>query len=501
MAAKTLEYDIVIIGSGAGGGTVAKELAPLCRSGCRIALLEWGGRFEAKDNTRQELPMAERYYFDAGGFQTRSQDMTLAFAKAVGGSTTVYTGTSLKAPPDVFEAWAVPGINALDLAPRYEKYIVENNVHLLEAAEINENNRLFLDGCRHLGWRVEQFPVNVKGCLGLGTCNLGCAVLAKQGTGVVQIPAAESQGVEVIPFCRVHKLLDHEILAEVVPPEHGLAASPLQPGFYSIKSKCIVVSAGAVNSPALLLRSFGDRLSPALGRYFTCHPAMILAGEHPQPIENTFGHPKSYYCDEFRKTQGFLLETCIYFPFILAKSLTGFGPEPDEFLSHFDRLQMILVLALDNAEPANRVTIDAKGNPVVQYHFSQQLILSMTNAIRASMKIFFAAGAAQAHAPASPHFFIRREEQDRIDELVRPERFKPGQVSISAAHLMGGCRMGVDPQSSVTDPWGRVHGKKDLYVADASLFPNSVEINPYLTIMALADRVAEGIRRDLGVTS
>lgn len=501
MTANTLDYDIVIIGSGAGGGTVAKELAPMCRSGCRIALLEWGGRFQAKDNTRQELPMAERYYFDAGGFQTRSQDMTLAFARAVGGSTTVYTGTSLKAPPDVFETWAVPGINAVDLAPRYEKYIAENNVHLLDAAEINENNRLFLDACRRLGWRAEQFPVNVKGCLGLGTCNLGCAVLAKQGTSVVQIPAAESQGVEVIPFCRVHKLMDHEILAEVVPPEHGLEASRLQPGFYSIRSKCIVVSAGAVNSPALLLRSFGDRLSPALGRYFTCHPAMILAGEHPQPIENTFGHPKSYYCDEFRKSQGFLLETCIYFPFILAKSLTGFGPEPDEFLSHFDRLQMILVLALDNAEPGNRVSIDSRGNPVVHYHFSQELILSLTNAIRASMKIFFAAGAARAHAPASLRFFIRREEKDRIDELVRPEHFKPGQVTISAAHLMGGCRMGVDPQTSVTDPWGRVHGKKDLYVADASLFPNSVEINPYLTIMALADRVAEGIRRDLGVTT
>ena len=498
MTEQTLEYDIVIIGSGAGGGTVAKELAPLCKSGCRIALLEWGGRFQAKDNTRQELPMAERYYFDAGGFQTRSQDMTLAFARAVGGSTTVYTGTSLKAPSDVFEAWAVPGINALDLAPRYEKYIAENNVHLLGDTEINENNRLFVGACRTLGWRAEQFPVNVKGCQGLGTCNLGCAVLAKQGTAVVQIPAAERQGVEVIPWCRVHRLLDHEILAEVIPPQYGLEPSPLRPGYYRIRSPRIVVSAGAVNSPALLLRSFGDGQSPALGRYFTCHPALILAAEHPKPIENTFGHPKSYYCDEFRKTQRFLLETCIYFPFTLAKSLTGFGPEPDDFLSHFDRLQMILVLALDSAVPENRVSIDGNGNPVVRYRFSKELILSLTHAIRASMKIFFAAGAARAHAPAAPDFFLHQADRDRIDELVRPERFKPGQVSISAAHLMGGCRMGVDPRTSVTDSWGRVHGKKGLYVADASLFPDSVEINPYLTIMAIADRVAEGIRSELG---
>jgi choline dehydrogenase-like flavoprotein len=162
---------------------------------------------------------------------------------------------------------------------------------------------------------------------------------------------------------------------------------------------------------------------------------------------------------------------------------------------------MILVLALDRAAPDNRVTIDQKGNPVVHYRFSPELIHSFTEAIRASMKIFFAAGARRAHAPASPRFFIQWEEQDRVEELVQPHRFKPGQVSISAAHLMGGCRMGENPRTSVTDSWGRVHGRKDLYVADASLFPDSVEINPYLTIMAVADRVAEGIRRELGATS
>jgi choline dehydrogenase-like flavoprotein len=114
------------------------------------------------------------------------------------------------------------------------------------------------------------------------------------------------------------------------------------------------------------------------------------------------------------------------------------------------------------------------------------------------MKIFFAAGAVRAHAPASRSFFLYHNDRDRVDELVRPEWFKLGQVSISAAHLMGGCRMGIDPGSSVTDPWGRVHGKRGLYVADASLFPDSVEINPYLTIMALADRVAEAVRKDTG---
>lgn len=497
MSERVLEYDIVIIGSGAGGGTVAKELAPLCSQGLKIALLEWGGHFQKQDNTRREIEMAQKYYFEAGGFQTNSQDMTLAFCKALGGSTTVYTGTSITPARKVFDRWNVPGINLDDLMPRYQKYIKENNVHLYPPEEINDNNRLFVTGCKALGWHYEQFPVNTRGCLGLGTCNLGCAVHAKQGTAIVQIPRAVAQGVEVIPFCRAHRIEGHDVIAEVIPAEHGLKACPLETGLYRFRAQKIVVSAGAINSPALLLRSFGAKLSPALGRYFTCHPALILAAEHPHPIMNTMGHPKSFFCDEFLESQHFLLETCIYFPFTLAKSLAGYGKEVDDFLAHFDRLQMILVLAIDEAEPKNRVTIDRQGKPRVDYRFSGQTLQAFTDASRASSRLFFAAGAKRTHNPALKRFFITADESNQIDSLVRPEHFKLGKASLSAAHLMGGCRMGTDPKNSVTDPWGKVHGKKDLYVADASLFPMASEVNPYLTIMALADRVAEGIRRDM----
>lgn len=496
---KSLDYDILIIGSGAGGGTVAKELAPLCRQGCRIALLEWGGNFETHDNLREELTMAERYYFDHCGFLTDSQDMTLAFAKAVGGSTTVYTGTSLKMPDSVITKWAIPSITPEDLLPRYEKYQKENSIHLVPPGEINENNQLFVEGCRALGWRVEQFPVNTNGCVGLGTCNLGCRAGAKQGTHRVQIPKAVQQGVEVFPFCRVDSLARGAVWVEVLSPQYGLAASPLPSGRHQFKARKIVLAAGAVHSPALLLRSFGKRRWPALGGYFTCHPALILAAEHARPIENIAGHPKSFFCDEFAAKDRFLLETCIYYPFTLSKSIAAFGVELDSFLSRMDRLQMILTLAIDDPIASNRVHLDRKGNPRVTYRFTRKVIESLTASIRASQKIFFASGAIRATAPASGQFFMSHKERADIDTKIRADRFKLGQVSISAAHLMGGCRMGTDPRLSVTDAWGRLHGEQDLYVADASLFPAASEVNPYLTIMALADRVAEGIKRDLGV--
>jgi choline dehydrogenase-like flavoprotein len=489
-------YDIVIVGSGAGGGTAAKELAPLCRDGVRIAVLEWGPKLREEEFTGREAEMAEKLYFDNGGFLTRDGAMTLAFARAYGGSTVVYTGTSLSLPEEVLARWAVPGLDFADLTKRSQKYLAENNVHLLEDDRINDNNRLFVEACRTLGFRVEQFPVNVKGCQGSGLCNLGCPNAAKQGTHRVQLPAAEAAGVEVVTNCRVERIGDRECVATVSNPSFG-ESSRWPEGQYRIKARAIIVSAGAVNSSALLLRSRIPVQLPALGRYFTAHPALILVGEHAHPITNYYGHPKSYYCDHFVDQQRFLLETCMYFPFTTAKNLIGFGVEHAEMMARMDRMQMILVLAVDPALPENRVAVDGKGDPVVHYRFTSEVMDALVESQRAAARIFFAGGCTRVHAPAGRTFFITADQGSRIDELITHEPFKLGKVSISSAHLMGGCRMGTDTATSVTDVWGQVHGVPWLFVADGSLFPNCAEINPYVTIMALADRVAERVRTRL----
>jgi choline dehydrogenase-like flavoprotein len=184
----------------------------------------------------------------------------------------------------------------------------------------------------------------------------------------------------------------------------------------------------------------------------------------------------------------------MYFPFTTAKSLAGFGDEPRELMSAMDRLQMILVLALDAPLADNRVTVNRRGEPVVDYRLSDSVRKSLVMSMRASARIFFAAGARRVHAPAGRKFFIDAGEQDRLDDLIPLDGFKAGKVSVSSAHLMGGCRMGDTAADSVTDAWGGVHGVPWLFVADASLFPGSAEINPYITIMALADRVSERVR-------
>jgi choline dehydrogenase-like flavoprotein len=484
----------VVVGSGAGGGTVAQRLLPLVEAGKRVVVVERGPRVRDGELTGDELAMAETLYVDSGGFLTAEGTLTLAFGEAYGGSTVVYTGTSLPAPERVIRGWDVPELEHEDLIRRTRRYVRENNVHFLPDEEINENNRLFVAGCEGAGFLCHQFPVNVKGCMGSSLCNLGCPNGAKQGTHKVQLPRAEAGGVEVVTRAEALRVTERAVEVRIHPRMPGTvgASSEWDPGLYRIEAGRVVVAGGAVGSSALLLRSGLGAALPHLGRAFTVHPAFILVAEHEREITNDVGHPKSFYVDRAVE-EGFILETCMYFPFVTAKNLTGFGPEHEALMRAFPRLQMILVLACDKAVPGNRVTVDRNGSPVVHYVFTPEVMESMAAATRAAARIFFAAGAERVHAPTAEPTLIEKGESHDLESRIDARHFLPGRVSVSAAHLMGGCGMGRGAADSVTDSWGRVHGHPWLRVADSALFPDSIEINPYLTIMALADRVAEGI--------
>jgi len=490
--------DVAIIGSGAGGGTVAAALAPLVAEGLRVVVFEQGAKLRDDEFDGGELTMAPVLYEDGGGFLTADGTMTLAFGRTYGGSTVVYTGTSLVAPERVIRGWGVPGLTASDLARRSEKYVRQNNVHLLPPDEINDNNRLFVEGCSAVGHTAEQFPINVRGCLGSSLCNLGCPNGAKQGTHRVQLPEAERRGVEVITRAEVVRVDQRALRVRVTEKQSGAKGEPSAwaPGEYDVHARIIVAAGGSIGTSALLLRSgLGARL-PRLGHGFTCHPAFILVAEHANTITNFIGHPKSYFLDR-ADIEGYVLETCMYFPFTTAKNLTGFGAEHAAMMQAFERLQMILVLACDRGVEENRIAVDRNGRPVVHYRFTPAVVDSLTAATRTAARIFFGAGALRVHAPLADPHLITRDEIERIDERITPAHFVPGTTSVSAAHMMGGCGMGGSAVNSVCDAWGRAHGMPWLRVADSSLFPDSLEINPYLTVMALADRTAEAVKRDL----
>lgn len=490
--------DVVIVGSGAGGGTVAQALAPLVAAGKRVLLFEQGPRFRDEDFTGRELEMASALYPAGGGVMTADGTMTLAYGQGYGGSTIVYTGTSLVAPERVIRRWSLPGLEHADIAARSRRYMEENNVHFLAPHLLNDNNRLFLEGAAAAGYGAEQFPLNLRGCLGSSLCNLGCPNAAKQGTHRVQLPAAERAGVEVVTRAEVLRLGEQTLVVRVSPRPPGAKGTDPEwaPGEYGVAADTVILAGGTMGTPPLLLRSRLRGLPRRVGEGFTCHPALILVAEHDREITNDVGHPKSFFVDR-AEAERFVLETCMYFPLVTAKNLTGLGQEHAAFLRAFPRLQMILVLACDRAGTGNRVGIDGKGQPRAHYRFTPEVVEALTAATRAAARIFFAAGARRVHAPIADSPLLDRSATGRLDTLIHPRHFRPGTVSVSAAHLMGGAGMGASEADSVTDTRGRIHGRPWLRVADASLFPDALEINPYLTIMALADRVAEGVVTDL----
>jgi choline dehydrogenase-like flavoprotein len=497
--------NVLVVGSGAGGGTVAQRLTALADRGLRVLVLEQGPRLEDHEFNGSEVEMPRALYEDGAGFLTADGSMTLAFGRAYGGSTVVYTGTSLPPPRRVIGEWEVPGLDYDDLAARTERYQAENSVHLLPPHRINENNHLFVKGCEAAGFKAEQFPVNVRGCRGSSLCNVGCPNGAKQGTHRVQLPAAEAGGVEVVTRASVDRIkaggeggVARVTVAAKQEHDAGLP-SEWEPGEYRIHADHIVLAGGSIGSSALLLRSGFDSKLPRIGKGFTCHPCFILVGEHPQPITNDVGHPKSFYLDAAAR-EGWILETCMYFPFVTAKNLTGLGVDVTGFIESFPRLQMILVMACDRAVEDNRIEVDGKGKPVVHYTFTEEVRERLALATRAAARIFFGAGALRVHAPISQPTTLTWAELGALNSRIQPEHFLPGRTSISAAHLMGGCGMGRDRRDSVTDSWGRVHGFPWLRVADISLFPDALEINPYLTVMALADRVADGLLKEYGIS-
>jgi choline dehydrogenase-like flavoprotein len=492
------DYDIVIIGSGAGGGTVAHELGPLARTGTRILVVEQGARLRDDEFTGRELEMADALYEDGGGLLTADGTMTLAIGRAYGGSTVVSAGTSLIAPERVIQRWHVPGLSHDDIERRSRRFMAQNNVHELTPELINDNNRLFVEGCRKSGWMARQFPLNLWGCLGSGLCNLGCPNGAKLGTNRVQLPNAEALGVEVVTRAEALEVGERSVTVRVSPkrnPEKGLP-SHWAVGTYLLRARLIVLAGGAVGTSALILRSPIARTIPHVGAHFTCHPSLVLVAEHAHAITNDVGHPTSYYLDR-AESDRYMLETCMSFPFVTATSMSGFGVSHSRFMHAFPRLQMILVRASDRATAKNRVTVNATGRPVVHYTFMPETVEALVKGTRSAARIFFAAGAVRMHASTADPPVIDRADAERVDELIDARHFVPGQVSVSAAHVMGGCAMG-QPYNAVTDSYGRVHGVPWLRVADASLFPDALETNPYVTVMALADRVAEGIRGDFG---
>ncbi|MGB8933301.1 MAG: GMC family oxidoreductase, partial [Anaeromyxobacteraceae bacterium] len=495
--------DVCVIGSGPGGAVVAARLA---ERGATVVVLEEGGAFTRRDFDMREETAYPRLYQERGARATADLAITVLQGRALGGGTVVNWTTSLRVGEAVLTHWArrhgVEGLDGKALAPHFEA--VERRLSIAPdvLGEINANNRALWDGCGKLGWSRALVPRNVSGCLRLGYCGMGCPVDAKSSMDQTYLRDAVAAGATIYANVSVQRIDAEGRRAAAVTGEVRDPATDLPTGRrVVVRPRAVVVAGGAINTPALLLRSGLDR-NGRIGRRTYLHPVVASIGLFPTPIDGWEGAPQSVASTQFEERgqgrMGFFIETVPIHPMLAGTSLGGLGASHGEVMSQLGNAQAIIALCVDGfqeGDDGGTVSLRADGRVRLDYAISPALWEALRAGNKALARIQLAAGAERVLSLHDPPVELRAEaELAKLDDAP----WEPMRVSLYSAHPMGGCAMGGDPARSVVDSSLRLRSLDNLWVTDGSVFPTSLGVNPQLTIAAVARWAAEGIAAKIG---
>ncbi|WP_028008093.1 GMC family oxidoreductase [Solimonas flava] len=501
---ETLEADVVIVGSGAGGGTAAEILSA---AGLSVLMLEEGGLYTSRDfKALDEFSSYSKLYQEAAGRATSDGAIPILQGRAVGGTTLVNWTTSIRTPKPTLEYWArdfgLKGSAADEMAPWFAK--MEERLGIAPwAAEPNANNAVLRDGCDKLGLHWKTIPRNVRGCWNLGYCGLGCPVNAKQSMLVTTIPAALDRGMTLVHHARADRL---QFAGGRV---NGLTVQALDADTrhptgitLNVRAKHYVLAGGAINTPALLLRSKAPDPHQRIGQRTCVHPVNASLAVFDREIDGFHGAPQSIYSDHFLWPEdggiGYKLEVPPLQPMLASSVLARYGDALAQDMAQLPNTNVLIALMRDGfheQSAGGRVRIDDSGQPVFDYDVHEPLWNALRHAFVQMAEIQFAAGAKSvrpAHIDAEPY-----ASMDEARAAIAALPMRKHRAGLVTAHLMGGCAMGEDRQRCVIDSRGRHHETENLSIFDGSMFPSSIGANPQLTIYGFVSRNATALAEAL----
>jgi choline dehydrogenase-like flavoprotein len=455
----------VVVGSGAGGAIAAREFA---RAGARVVVVEEGRRFTV-DEFQRQAP-ADRFvslYRDGGAtLALGSPPVLLPQGRGVGGTTLVNSGTCYRTPERVLRRWRdAYGVAAADPAS-FGNLLDEVEAILVVAPQptdvLGRNGALALAGARALGWRAAPLRRNAPGCAGSCQCAVGCPRNAKNGVHLNALPDACAAGAVIVTGARVRRLL----------VARGRAAG-VRFGESEILAPLVVVGAGAIETPRLLRRS-GLGGHPHLGRNLAVHPAVSVAGRFAEPVVSWSGVLQSVGVEELHD-DGVLIEATAGPPGLVSFLPPGYGRALRAELERADRLATVGAMVAD--VPGGRV-----GARTVRYRLAPVDADRLREAIVAMGRLLLAAGAEEVLTGIGPHPYARTVE----GVVAAASSAGAADLHLAAFHPTGTARMGADAVRTPVDPAGRLRGVHGVLVADASALPTCPEVNPQLSIMALA---------------
>ena len=485
--------DVVVVGSGAGGAVVARELAARGRD---VVLVEEGSFLTGKDFTGDPRSMIDLLYRNRGltGALGRPT-IPIPLGCCVGGTTTINSGTCYRAPDYVLDEWVgrygVRGVDEPALRPYFERVEAELGVRPVPDAIYGRNSQLFERGAERLGYAGARIPRNERGCLGTGVCAIGCPQDAKQAMHISYVPRAVSAGARLYTRCRVGRVLLSAGRAIGVIGRFTDATARDTGRELRVLARHVVVACGALLTPALLEKSAVPDPSRMRGRNLHIHPATRVGALFDEDVRGWEEVPQAFNVHQFTR-EGIFIQGQFVAPALEAPVLPGVGASHKERMARYARLGSFGALISD--ESAGRVRAGRGRFPLVGYRLGAADAQKLARAIGLTAEIFFAGGAREVYSGVHSRPVLHSIDDARA---LQTARLPAADFEMMAFHPQGTARMGEDRRRAVTDSAGRVHGTPGLWVGDASLFPSSCKVNPQITIMALATRLAEHLAADM----
>ncbi len=506
-----LDCDIAIIGSGAAGGVLASTLAE--KTDKKIILLEKGGFYKGPTFVQEELG-ARHLFSDKGTRGCKDGSMPVRGGECVGGGTTVNVALCFNPVDSVWNRWKHQyGINNFSFNEKSNDYGIIGlnmikalqhvrgriNIHETPDEMVNDNNRLFAEGCRTEGITHKKFELNMKDCIGCGFCTLGCKYDRKMGTMLTYIQDAIENGVEVIHNCHIEKIKysgKNEFKKAVglegkIKTAHSKSLSNNYPnGHISISAKLIIISSGAVESPSLLMRSNHPDPNKVIGRGLVLHPSLPIIGLQKKELINYRGITGSMYSDHFYESHGFYFECLFGHPIYAAGIMPGFGTSHFEMMTKYRQVSGFGVMLVDSPIKQNKVLWNSHTQkPEIFYRLTDSDKERLRFAAIKGVEIMFGSGASDVMLPSEEPIgplpkahFRKKKEAQYCNEL----KFLPHQTTITSAHCQSTVSMGEDHKTGILNSRCESKYIKNLMVCDSSSFPDSCGANPMVSIMTMA---------------
>jgi choline dehydrogenase-like flavoprotein len=509
---RTLDCDVLVIGSGAGGGVIAATLAE--RTAARVVLVERGGYFRGAAFNQREWDMTSLLYAEQGLRSTEDGAIPVLGGQCVGGGTTVNVMFCIDPVERVWQGWRRDfgltgfsfsatasdyGIDGLNLRSCIAEVRQRIGVRTATPQDVNDNNRVFEEGCGRLGISSKSFDLNIRDCVGCGYCAEGCAYDAKQGTMLTYIADAIARGVQLVHHCRI----DHiettgrgdlrratGAIGHIDPTHPRSRPNSVEPGPIRFTAKLVIVCAGAVESPCLLQRSQLADPHGRIGRGMVLHPSLPILGIHPGSLSNYRGLPGTKYSDHFLESHGFYLETLFVQPAHGALMLPGLGVEHFDLFRKLRQFSGFGVLLVDSVSEQNHVRWDRKtSQPEIVYHLPAADRDRMRFGAERGVELMLASGAKEALlaseeslGPLPSARFTSAADARHCQHL----QFTRHLTTLTSGHVQATVKMSEDPRLGVVNSRGETHHLRNLMVCDSSVFPTSCGANPMISILSMA---------------